>query len=134
MERLILAHINEWYEKKDRKPLLICGARQVGKTYLIKEQFAKQFSDFVYIDFLKDDESRNFFSGTCDPRKYLEYIEARFNKKVAPDCPLIMDEIQECPKAIVSMKYFCQDYKDLPVLATGSMVRVAINRMKKKEE
>ena len=134
MERLILAHINEWYEKKDRKPLLICGARQVGKTYLIKEQFAKQFKDFVYIDFLKDDESRIFFSGTCDPRKYLEYIEARFNKKVAPDCPLIMDEIQECPKAIVAMKYFCQDYRDLPVIATGSLVRVAINRMKKKEE
>ena len=134
MERLILVHLNEWYVNKDRKPLLICGARQVGKTYLIKEQFAKQFKDFVYIDFLKDDESRSFFSDTCDPRRYLDYIEARFNKKVTPDCPLIMDEIQECPKAIVSMKYFCQDYRDLPVIATGSLARAAINRMKKKEE
>ncbi len=134
MERLILAHINEWYERKDRKPLLICGARQVGKTYLLREQFAKRFKDHVYIDFLKDGESRGFFSGTCDPGKYLEYIEARFNKKVTPDCPLMLDEIQECPMAIVSLKYFCQDHRDLPVIATGSLVRVAINRMKRKEE
>ena len=134
MERLILAHILEWYEDKDRKPLLICGARQVGKTYLLKEQFAKRFRDYVYIDLLKDGESKGFFSSTCDPRKYLEYIEARFNKKISSDCPLILDEVQECPMAIVSLKYFCQDYRDLPVIATGSLVRVAINRMKKKEE
>jgi len=134
MERLILAHINEWYEKKDRKPLLICGARQVGKTYLLIEQFAKRFRDFVYIDLLKDGESRGFFSSTCDPAKYLEYIEARFNRKITSDCPLIIDEIQECPMAIVSLKYFCQDHRDLPVIATGSLVRVAINRMKKEGE
>ncbi len=134
MERLILPHIIKWYENKDRKPLLICGARQVGKTYLLKEQFAKRFKNNVYIDLLKDGDSRSFFASTCDPSKYLKYIEARFNKKVSPECPLILDEIQECPMAIVSLKYFCQDHRDLPVIATGSLVRVAINRMKKKEE
>lgn len=133
MERLILAHINEWYESKDRKPLLVCGARQVGKTYLLTQQFAKRFGDCVYIDLLRDEESRSFFSNTCNPEKYLRYIEARFDKKVSPGCPLILDEVQECPMAIVSLKYFCQDYRDLPVIATGSLVRVAINRMKKEE-
>ena len=106
MKRLILDYVKRWYVDPDRKPLLICGARQVGKTYVLKNQFAKQFKEVVFIDFIKDDECRDFFSTTSDPKKYLEYIEARFNKKITPRCPLIMDEVQECPEAIVSLKYF----------------------------
>ncbi len=134
MKRIILDRINEWFDDPRRKPLLLCGARQVGKTYLLRNQFSKQFDDCVFIDMITDDESRNFFSSTSDPKKYLEYIEARFNKKVSPDCPLILDEVQECPKAIVSLKYFCDDHRELPVIASGSLVRLAINRMKGKED
>ena len=134
MKRLLLDEVERWYEDSNRKPLLLCGARQVGKTYLLRNQFARKFRNHVFIDFLKDEESRRFFSGTCDPQKYLEYIEARFDRKISNRCPLIMDEVQECPEAVVSLKYFCEDHRDLPVIASGSLVRLAINRMKAKKE
>ena len=95
MKRLLLDEVERWYEDSNRKPLLLCGARQVGKTYLLRNQFARKFRNHVFIDFLKDEESRRFFSGTCDPQKYLEYIEARFDRKISNRGPLIMDDVQE---------------------------------------
>ena len=131
MKRLMLDELNRWFDDPKRKPLLICGARQVGKTYLLKEMFAKQFKHAVYIDLMKDDGSREFFSTTCDAGKYLEYIEARFDRKITPSNPLILDEVQECPMVISSLKYFCEDHRELPVIASGSLVRLAIHKMKK---
>ena len=75
---------------------------------------------------IKDDEARNYFDSTCDAKKYLDYIEARFNKKISNECPLIFDEVQVSLNVITSLKYFEQEFKNLPVIATGSMVRVAI--------
>ncbi len=133
MQRLMLQKLNEWFSDKRRKPLIICGARQVGKTYLLHEMFLKQFDNPVYIDLMKDEDSRKFFATTCDSDKYLEYIEARFNKKITTNNPLVIDEVQECPMVISSLKYFCQDHRDLPVIVSGSLVRLAIYQMKKEE-
>ena len=133
MKRLKLKEIEKWFNFNNRKPLMLWGARQVGKTYLLKNDFASRFKDFVYIDLIKDEAAREFFDTTCDAKKYIEYIEVRYNKKVSNECPLILDEIQASLNAITALKYFAQDFSDIPVLATGSMVRAAI-KMKQKED
>ena len=131
MERKQLEYLKEWYKKKNRKPLIIWGARQVGKSYLIEEMFLKQnFKDYVYIDLKKDDDSRAFFQTTSNPKKYLSYIEARFNKKISNSLPLAFDEVQVCHQVLTSLKYFCQDYPELPVIVTGSLVRLALEKTK----
>lgn len=135
MERLKEQELMAWYESKYRKPLIVWGARQVGKSYLVKTLFAKRhFKDFVYIDVNKDTASREFFATTCDPAEYLSYIETRFHKKIASDLPLIFDEVQACPNILTSLKYFCQDYRELPVIATGSMVRLAVKQVEAKQK
>ena len=131
MKRLKVKEIEKWYNSNNRKPLIVWGARQVGKTYLLKDLFAKKFKDYIYIDLVKDENARQFFDTTCDAKKYIEYIEAKYNKKITNECPLIFDEVQASLNVITSLKYFEQDYKELPVIATGSMVRVAIKTNKK---
>ena len=135
MERIKLNELKAWYAKKRRKPLVIWGARQVGKTYLVKTLFAeKEFDDFVYIDLKKDDEARDFFSTTSDAGKYLSYIEARYGKKITKGIPLIFDEVQQCNQVLSALKYFKQDYSDIPVIATGSMVRLSIKHEEQKRK
>ena len=133
MERIALEELKKWYAKKRRKPLVVWGARQVGKTYLVKELFAKrEFEDFVYIDLKKDGAARDYFETTSDPEQYLRYIEARFGKKITPSVPLIFDEVQQCSQVLSTLKYFKQDHAELPIIATGSMVRLAIRHSERK--
>ncbi len=135
MERIKIKELLAWYNSKRRKPLVFWGARQVGKSYLVKDLFAKRyFKDFVYIDLKKDSEACTFFSSTCNPDEYLAYIEARFGKKISPDLPLIFDEVQQCHQVLTSLKYFCQDYRELPVIATGSLVRLSIKQIESKNK
>ena len=132
MERIYTKQLLDWYKKPRRKPLIMWGARQVGKTYLLKELFLKKyFKDYVYIDFSKHDDLSNYFNSTCNPQNYLDYIETRFGKRITPEVPLVMDEIQNCPLVLTSLKYFCEDYRSLPIIATGSMVRLSVQKNKK---
>lgn len=130
MERIYLSKILSWYQKKDRrKPLVIWGARQTGKTYLVKEMFAKNFTkDYVYIDLKKDQRAAEYFSETVDDEKYLRFIESNYGKVISEECPLIIDEAQTVPNVLTSLKYFNQDHPELPVIVTGSMVRLALQR------
>ena len=133
MKRSKIKEIEKWFNSENRKPLIVWGARQVGKTHLLKNEFASGLKDFLYIDLIKDDEARKYFDTTCDAKKYLEYIETRFNKKISNECPLILDEVQSSLNVITSLKYFEQDFKNLPIIATGSMVRVAIKTNQKED-
>ena len=130
MERIALQKLIEWNNNKRKKPLIIWGARQVGKTYLIKELFAKTYykNNYVYIDCKKEDEIREFCSKTANAEKIIEYISLRIGKQINEKTLLIFDEVQECPNIISSLKYFCQDFKEIPVIATGSMVRIKLQR------
>lgn len=130
MERIALQKLIEWNNNKRKKPLIIWGARQVGKTYLIKELFAKTYykNNYVYIDCKKEDEIREFCSETANAEKIIEYISLRIGKQINEKTLLIFDEVQECPNIISSLKYFCQDFKEIPVIATGSMVRIKLQR------
>lgn len=136
MERTALKKIIEWNRYRT-KPLIIYGARQIGKTYLIKKLFAERFykNNYVYIDFKQDDDIRTFvLSGganggsVCDAKKIIEYISLRKNIKISSKTLLIFDESQEALPIITSLKYFKQDYPKIPVIVSGSMVRLKIKR------
>ena len=110
--------------------MIVWGARQVGKTYLILELFAKKYypNRYVYVDCKKEDEIRDFCSGTANAEKIIEYISLRKGQQLNEQTLLIFDEVQECPNILSSLKYFCQDYREIPVIATGSMVRIKLQR------
>lgn len=130
MERNALEKLIEWNNDKDKKPLIVWGARQVGKTYLILELFAKRFynNSYIYIDFKIEDEVRSFCDNTANAKKIIEYLELKTGISINENTLLIFDEIQECPNVISSLKYFCQDYRQIPVIVTGSMVRIKLQR------
>ena len=130
MERNALNKLISWNSNKNRKPLIVWGARQVGKTYLIEELFAKRYykDNYIYVDCKIEDEIRAFCSETANAQKIIEYISLRKGKQINEDTLLIFDEVQECPNIISSLKYFCQDFRNIPVIATGSMVRIKLQR------
>ena len=130
MERIALQKLIEWNENKRKKPLIVWGARQVGKTYLIEELFAKTYykNNYLYIDCKIEDEIREFCNGTANAQKIIEYISLLKGKQINEKTLLIFDEVQECPNIISSLKYFCQDFRGIPVIATGSMVRIKLQR------
>ena len=130
MERTALQKLADWDSNKRKKPLIVWGARQVGKTYLILEPFAKKYypNRYVYVDCKKEDEIRDFCSGTANAEKIIEYISLRKGQQLNEQTLLIFDEVQECPNILSSLKYFCQDYREIPVIATGSMVRIKLQR------
>lgn len=130
MERNALQNLIDWNENRRQKPLIVWGARQVGKTYLIKDIFAENYypDSYIYIDCKIEDQISEFCSKTANPEKIIEYISLSKGKKVTENTLLIFDEVQECPNIISALKYFCQDFRQIPVIATGSMVRIKIQR------
>lgn len=130
MERNALQNLIEWNDNKRKKPLIVWGARQVGKTYLVKELFAETYykDSYIYVDCKKEDDIREFCAGTANAEKIIEYVSLFFGKQITDKTLLIFDEVQECPNIISSLKYFCQDFRQIPVIATGSMVRIKIQR------
>lgn len=130
MERNATQKLLEWNNNRRKKPLIVWGARQVGKTYLIKDIFAETYykNSYIYIDCKIEDEIRNFCSQTANAGKILEYISLFTGKQISEKTLLIFDEVQECPNILSALKYFCQDYRNIPVIATGSMVRIKIQR------
>lgn len=130
MDRIALERLIDWNNDKRRKPLIVWGARQVGKTYLVQNLFAETYyrNSYVYVDLKKEDEIRAFCSQTANAAKIIEYISLSKGKQINKKTLLIFDEVQECPNLISSLKYFCQDYREIPVVATGSMVRIKLQR------
>ncbi len=130
MERFAMQNLIEWHNNKKRKPLIVWGARQVGKTYLVKDLFAEEYyrDNYVYIDFKREDDVNEFCAKTASADKIIEYISLLKGKQITENTLLIFDEIQECPNIISALKYFCQDFRNIPVIATGSMVRIKIQR------
>lgn len=130
MERNATQKLLEWHQNSRRKPLIVWGARQVGKTYLVKDIFAETYykDNYIYIDCKIEDEIREFCFNTANAGKIIEYISLLKGKQITDQTLLIFDEVQECPNIVSSLKYFCQDFPNIPVIATGSMVRIKIQR------
>lgn len=134
MYRNAIETLKKWNENKRRKPMIVWGARQVGKTYLIKDIFAETFykNNYLYIDFRIEDDIRNYCEKHVSAKEIVQFISAVKNKRINENTLLLFDEIQECPGIITALKYFCQDLREIPVIATGSMVRIKLQRLNRK--
>ncbi|HJJ28770.1 MAG TPA: AAA family ATPase [Methanocorpusculum sp.] len=134
MYRKYIADLESWLARKNRKPLIVWGARQVGKTYLIKDLFAKQHfgENYIYIDCRTEYRFTEFCETHLNVHEIIEYLSLETGKKIDSSTLLIFDEAQECLPVITLMKYFNQDAKEIPVIVTGSMVRITIQRESRK--
>ncbi len=128
MFRYFEADLLEWKDSSIRTPLLVRGARQIGKTYII-ENFAKSnFSNYIKINFEFDKDYKNYFKRNLDPHKFLTAVSLDKNIKIEPGKTLIFfDEIQECPEAIQALRYFYEEIPALHVIAAGSLLEFALN-------
>ena len=122
MLRFALEYLKTWKSKPSRKPIVIRGARQVGKTYLVR-LFAKEYFDqMVEINFERDPETALLFTSK-DPRKIVQLLELQYNIPIQPGATLLfLDEIQAAPEILVSLRYFYEELKELHVIAAGSLL------------
>ncbi|MCD8075780.1 MAG: ATP-binding protein [Lachnospiraceae bacterium] len=128
MERLLMEELIKWKEKKTRKPLLIRGARQVGKTWIMKEFGRRYFKQSVYISFDNNERMKNVFSMDFDISRILSALKVESRMQINPeDTLLIFDEIQEVPKALTALKYFQENAPEYAIVAAGSLLGVALH-------
>lgn len=129
MQREILKDLIKWKDIKNRKPLIIHGARQVGKTYIIK-QFGKEFFDnLIYVNFETNKELSSQIEESIDAKYIINKLELFYGEKIIPGKTLIFfDEIQANERALTSLKYFCEDAPEYHIIAAGSLLGIAINR------
>ena len=129
MERLAMRQLEEWNNRKNRKPLILKGARQVGKTWLMKEFGRTHFKYTAYVNFDNNKNMANVFEEDYDIDRILMAINIETGVKINPEETLIIfDEIQECSKAIASLKYFYEEAPEYAVIAAGSLLGVAIHK------
>jgi len=128
MLRKEYANLLNWKNKNTRKPLLVLGVRQCGKTYLIKEFGKQEFEDVAYCNFDGNKGLQSIFDYDFDINRILEELGSIvFGKKIIPGKTLlVLDEIQDCPRAIQSLKYFCENLPQLHVIAAGSLLGIAL--------
>ena len=123
MRRHLTEDLKAWKCRSQRLPLLIDGARQTGKTYLLTTLFAKQFDRFLHIDFLERPEFASAFEGALTPTKVLANLQLLRGQSFDPKTDLlILDEIGECPRAVTSLKYFAEQMPEAFVVASGSNI------------
>ena len=129
MYREIMSELERWKEKTRRKPLLLTGVRQCGKTYIINEFGKVSFEKVVRLNFEESEKAGAIFEYDFDVDRIISEIELHTGDKIVPGRTLLfLDEIQNCPRAITSLKYFCENKKNLHVICAGSLLGVAIKR------
>lgn len=127
MERFILKKLLEWKQSPYRKPLVLKGVRQVGKTWVLKEFGSRYYDNTAYFNFDENEEYRQFFEMTKDVDRILQNLMMASGQKILPEKTLIIfDEIQDCPKVINSMKYFCENAPGYHIACAGSLLGIAL--------
>lgn len=128
MQRFLMEDLLKWKDKPNRKPLILKGARQVGKTWIMKEFGRLHFSKTAYISFYNNQRMKKVFDDDYDIERILMNINIESKTEVTPgDTLIILDEIQEAPRALESLKYFCENAPEYVVIAAGSLLGVAIH-------
>ena len=123
MKRNALEALMQWKSSEDRKPMILKGARQVGKTWLMKEFGRTAYDSFVYFNFDEEDELKSIFEVNKNPQRIVELLSLIAGEKILPERTLIIfDEIQECPSALNTLKYFKEKANDYHVIAAGSLL------------
>ncbi len=129
MKRLIMEQLVKWKKSPYRKPLILKGVRQVGKTWILKEFGRQYYESTAYFNFDENEEYRQFFETTKDVKRILQNLILASGQKIMPEKTLIIfDEIQDCPKVINSMKYFCENAPDYHIACAGSLLGIALAR------
>ena len=125
MKRTLYNQLVEWKNKSTRKPLILEGARQVGKTWLMKEFGKKEFENMVYVNCADEEFAKSLFLHNLKPDRIVRDVVANTRQRIeAGKTLLVFDEIQDAPNGITSLKYFCENVPDLHVMAAGSLLGV----------
>lgn len=127
MERLILNKLLDWKNSPYRKPLILKGVRQVGKTWVLKEFGRRYYENTAYFNFDENEEYKQFFETTKDVDRILQNLMLASGQKIVPEKTLIIfDEVQDCPKVINAMKYFCENAPQYHIACAGSLLGIAV--------
>ena len=124
MNRSINFHLEHWLHQSDRKPLIVLGARQIGKTYSLREFGATKFTKVHEFNFQSNRKLHKIFSGDLDTKRIIRELEFVSDTSILPNGQelIFFDEIQECPEALTSLKYFCENLPEIPLVAAGSLL------------
>ena len=129
MKRFIMQKLINWKNNPSRKPLILKGARQVGKTFILKEFGEKSYEDVAYFNFDHDNGLADLFINTKDPKRIIEQLTLVAGKKIKKETTLIIfDEIQECPDALNSLKYFCEETPEYHIACAGSLLGIRLSK------
>jgi len=128
LKRFILDELIKWKESKYRKPLILRGARQIGKTYILKQFGEEHYNGVAYFNFDHDKDLYNLFENTKDPKRILEQLAFIYGKAIKPrETLIIFDEIQECPNALNSLKYFQEEANAYHIVCAGSLLGIRLS-------
>lgn len=131
MKRELFKQLQAWKNNKKRKPLILMGARQVGKTTLLKQLGASEYQQYAYLNFEEKPALRSLFEASLEPDVLLKTLKIETNIDIQPGSTLIIfDEIQECPNALNSLKYFCEEAREYHICAAGSLLGVKLEHTK----
>lgn len=131
MKRDAYKKLLEWKKDPNRQPLLLQGARQVGKTYLLREFGQENYKQCAYINFEETPGCKSFFELDLKPQRIVKDLGIYLEMKIEPESTLIIfDEIQECPNALMSLKYFCENAPEYHVVSAGSLLGVKLSQAK----
>lgn len=131
MKRNAIQDMVRWKNDEERKPLVLRGARQVGKTWLMKEFGRNYYKSFVYFNFDEEDELKSVFETNKNPQRIIELLSMIGGKKILPgETLIIFDEIQECPEALNALKYFKEKANEYHVIAAGSLLGTLLAKPK----
>ena len=129
MYRMAMENLLAWKQSRRRKPLIIEGARQVGKTWLMKEVGRQAYGDTVYINFDSNARMAELFASDLDTKRLVLGLELYAGRKIDPEnALLIFDEVQEVPRALAALKYFCEDAPQYHIVCAGSLLGIALHR------
>ena len=129
MERFALEELKKWKKNPDRKPLVLMGARQVGKTWLMREFGRLFYKNVAYVSFYNNTAMKNLFESDYDINRLISYLSIEVGFAIEKENTLIIfDEIQNAPKAFESLKYFCEEAGDYHIMAAGSLLGVALHQ------
>ena len=129
MQRLLMDKLVEWKNKKDRKPLILKGARQVGKTWLMKEFAKEYYENYAYISFYNNKTAASLFESDYDSKRIIEGIKVLTKETINPEKTLIIfDEIQNALRVLESLKYFSEEAPEYHIIVAGSLLGVALHK------
>lgn len=131
LKRNALQDLVNWKSSEERKPMVLKGARQVGKTWLMKEFGKRYYKNFVYFNFDEEDELKSIFETNKNPHRIIELLSMIAGEKILPEETLVIfDEIQECPEALNTLKYFREKANEYHVIAAGSLLGTLLAKPK----